>query len=99
MQLSKLPEGNGHGGKTLSVGGTIRRRAPQPPRLWRARSRFPLACPCLLRFSRSVQRPREGLAAQVIVGVRLVVHEVRNGEGDLVVDLVVLRVDLRIDAD
>ena len=31
--------------------------------------------------------------------MRLVVHEVRNGEGDLVVDLVVLRFDLRVKAD
>jgi len=51
------------------------------------------------KYGRSVHRAGEGAAAQVIVGVRLVVHEIGNGVGDLVVDLVILRIDLRIDAD
>ena len=46
-----------------------------------------------------MQRAGEGASAQEVVGVRLVVHEIGNGVRDLVVDLVVERVDLRIDAD
>src|SRR5918992_2372846 len=55
--------------------------------------------PSLLTTPYSVQGAGERAAAQIVVGVRLVVHEIRDGEGDLVVDLVVLRFDLRIDAD
>src|SRR5262249_26534153 len=47
----------------------------------------------------SVQRAREGPAAQEVVRLRLVLHEIRDRERDLVVDFVVLRFELRKDAD
>src|SRR5882762_2543024 len=47
----------------------------------------------------SVQRARESPAAQEVVSLRLVLHEVRDRERDLVVDFVVLRFELWKDAD
>src|SRR3954469_25363369 len=62
--------------------------------------KIPLSCPPAEPAYRLMKRAGEGASAQIVVGVRLLINEIRNGSRDLIVDFpVLLLVELGKDAD
>src|SRR5438067_2500257 len=61
--------------------------------------REPVSAACNVDLPEFGGRTRHSAAAQEVVRLRLVLHEVRDRERDLVVDVVVLRFELGKDAD
>src|SRR5437763_3147471 len=92
---ASLYSGERFAGMAASVAPPMALQPLRPVSAWPQRRALPVP----LGPARSVQRAREGAAAQDVVRLRLVLHEVRDRERDLVVDVVVLRFELGKDAD